>query len=78
MPIMVYTKGKYTGLTGKALNVLCNLDMNGCRLLNFTTSKGHSGWSGTIPIVKEISGGYATEGTIDVENGIITAVSKSK
>lgn len=79
-PIMVYTKGKYTGLTGKALNVLCNLDMNGYRLLNFKTSKGHSGWSGTIPIIKllkKISGGWeVTEGTIDVENGIITSVSK--
>lgn len=81
-PIMVYTKGKYTGLTGKALNVLCNLDMRGNRLLNFTTSKGHSGWSGTIPFVKslkKVSGSWEiTNGEIDVEDGIITTASRPK
>lgn len=87
-PIMVYTKGKYTNLIGKALNVLCdfnlkgNLNLNGYKLTNFAVSNGATGWSGDIPIVKDIektsSGLSWTEGSITVKDGIITSVSKPK
>ena len=87
-PIMVYTKGKYTNLIGKALNVLCdlnlegNLNLNGYKLTNFAVSNGATGWSGYIPIVKDIektsSGLSWTEGSITVKDGIITSVSKPK
>lgn len=87
-PIMVYTKGKYTNLIGKALNVLCdlnlegNLNLNGYKLTNFAVSNGATGWSGDISIVKDIektsSGLSWTEGSITVKDGIITSVSKPK
>ena len=87
-PIMVYTKGKYTNLIGKALNVLCdlnlegNLNLNGYKLTNFAVSNGATGWSGDIPIVTDIektsSGLSWTEGSITVKDGIITSVSKPK
>lgn len=73
-PIMVYTKGKYIGLTGKALNVLCNLDMSGNKILN---AKIDGGYNGTIQYVRKItqdSSGKlkADNAGLVVENGIIT------
>lgn len=73
-PIMVYTRGKYTGLTGKALNVLCNLDMKGNKILN---AKIDDGYNGTIQYVRKItqdSSGRlkADNAGLVVENGIIT------
>ena len=73
-PIMVYTRGKYTGLTGKALNVLCDLDMKGNKILN---AKIDGGYNGTIQYVRKItqdsSGGLkAYNAGLVVENGIIT------
>lgn len=74
-PIMVYTKGKYTGLTGKALNVLCNLDMKGNKILN---AEIDGGYTGTIQYVRKItktsSGFTADNAGLVVENGIITGV----
>lgn len=76
-PVMVYTKGKYIGLTGKALNMLCNLDMHGNKISNV---KIDGGYSGTIQFVKQIkatSDGkltYVDNAGIVVENGIITSV----
>lgn len=73
-PIMVYTKGKYTGLKGKALNILCNLDMAGNKISNV---KIDGGWSGTIQYVKKIerkdSSWIIDNAGIVVENGIITS-----
>lgn len=73
-PIMVYTKGRYIGLTGKALNVLCNLDMGGNKILN---AKIDGGYNGTIQYVRKItkdsSGGLKVDNAgLVVENGIIT------
>lgn len=73
-PIMVYTKGRYIGLTGKALNVLCNLDMGGNKILN---AKIDGGYNGTIQYVRKItkdsSGGLKADNAgLVVENGIIT------
>ena len=73
-PIMVYTRGKYTGLTGKALNVLCDLDMKGNKILN---AKIDGGYNGTIQYVRKItqdsSGGLKADNAgLVVENGIIT------
>lgn len=74
-PIMVYTKGKYTGLKGKALNILCNLDMAGNKISNV---KIDGGWSGTIQYVKKIerkdNSWIIDNAGIVVENGIITSV----
>lgn len=74
-PIMVYTKGKYTGLTGKALNILCNLDMAGNKISNV---KIDGGWTGTIQYVKKIerkdNSWLIDNAGIIVENGIITSV----
>lgn len=76
-PIMVYTRGRYTGLTGQALNVLCNLDMKGNKIMN---AKIDGGYSGTIPFVKKItatSDGKLTKvdnAGIIVKDGIITSV----
>lgn len=74
-PIMVYTKGKYTGLTGKALNVLCNLDMKGNKILN---AEIDGGYTGTIQYVRKItktsSGFTAYNAGLVVKNGIITDV----
>ena len=70
------------------MNVLCdlnlegNLNLNGYKLTNFAVSNGATGWSGDIPIVKDIektsSGLSWTEGSITVKDGIITSVSKPK
>lgn len=73
-PIMVYTRGKYIGLTGKALNVLCDLDMKGNKILN---AKIDGGYNGTIQYVRKItqdsSGGLKADNAgLVVENGIIT------
>lgn len=73
-PIMVYTKGRYIGLTGKALNVLCNIDMGGNKILN---AKIDGGYNGTIRYVRKItqdsSGGLKADNAgLVVENGIIT------
>lgn len=74
-PIMVYTKGKYTGLKGKALNILCNLDMAGNKISNVNID---GGWSGTIQYVKKIerkdNSWLIDNAGIIVENGIITSV----
>ena len=76
-PIMVYTKGKYTGLTGNALNILCNIDMKGNKISNANID---GGYSGTIPFVRKIiatSDGKLTKvdnAGIVIKNGIITSV----
>lgn len=74
-PIMVYTKGKYVGLTGNALNIVCDLDMHNKKISNV---KIDGGYSGTIQYVKKITktstGWTADNAGIVVENGIITGL----
>lgn len=76
-PIMIYTKGGYTGATANALNFACDLNIGNNRLLNIVAENGKSGWDGTIPIVTNIekteSGIKWTESKITVSGGIVTS-----
>lgn len=76
-PIMLYTKGAYTGAQSNALNLKCDLNLGGYKLSN---AKFDGGYSGTIPFVKKITA--TSDGVLKkvdnagivVKNGIITSI----